>query len=92
MNTTIPHQRVKISAFIKRYYQDAASRPCKRTIIRHIEIGILSGEKIGGLWYVLCNDWGQPLHYGNPDSPASDLPVDTGNGRANAILKDYLRT
>jgi len=92
MNTTIPHQRVKVSAFIERYYKDADSRPCKRTIVRHIETGILSGEKIGGLWYVLCNDWGQPLHYGNPESPTPEPSIDTGNRRANAILKDYLRT
>jgi hypothetical protein len=88
MNQTIPNQRVKISVFIKQYYKDAHSRPCKRTIIRHIEIGLLSGEKIGGLWYVLCNDWGQPLYYGEPPTP--EPITQTGNSRADAILKDYL--
>ena len=47
-------QRLKLSVFAERYWQDEESRPCRDTLVSHIKRGWLSGKKIGKQWYVEC--------------------------------------
>lgn len=60
------------------------------TIKNHIKRGWLSGEKLGGRWWVFCNSWGEPLYYYSSDDEMPDYaPVtntSTGNSLADKIL------
>ena len=37
-------QRLKLSVFAERYWQDEESRPCRDTLVSHIKRGWLSGK------------------------------------------------
>lgn len=79
-------KRLKVSVFLKRYFTDPASRPHKNTLINHIRQGLLSGEQVGCVWYVLCNDWDQPIKYSKEPEPATIRKIETGNTIADNIL------
>jgi hypothetical protein len=82
---------IKVAIFLERQFPDAASRPCHKTIINHIQQGLLSGGKIGGLWFVQCTEWGQPLHWHNARPASNDAPIKaaTGNTLADRIIKQH---
>lgn len=82
--------QLKVSVYLERTFPDADSRPCPKTVINHIRAGLLSGNKIGGLWYVACTEWGQPLFY-HSARPANDAPIKaaTGNSLADRIIKQH---
>lgn len=82
-------QRLKLSVFAERYWQDEASRPKRDTLVSHIKRGWLSGKKIGKQWYVECTSWGAPLFY-TDDVPKVELesPPKTGNSIADRILAE----
>lgn len=87
-----PHtKRIKLSEFRDLFFV-GADKPCLATLKNHIQAGMLSGEKLGGHWYVTVTGWGQPLHYGDkPSTIASNntlkIPATTGNAIADRILK-----
>lgn len=82
---------IKVSVYLDRTFPDAASRPCSKTVINHIQQGLLSGGKIGGLWYVTCTEWGQPLFYHSARPATGHAPVKaaTGNSIADRIIKQH---
>lgn len=82
-------QRIKLTIFAKRFWPDEDSRPCRATIISHINRGWLSGKKIGTHWYIECTSWGTPLFYSS-ETEKIDLqsPPKTGNSIADRILAE----
>ncbi|NNP68923.1 hypothetical protein A7P55_03425 [Acinetobacter sp. Ac_5812] len=82
-------KRIKLAIFAKKYWIDEDSRPCRKTLVSHIERGWLSGKKIGNHWYVECTTWGAPLFY-NSETPriALQSPPVTGNSIADRILAE----
>ena len=89
--TALQVSNTKVSVFLERQFPDVASRPCQRTIINHIQQGLLSGVKIGGLWFVQCTDWGQPLFWHSERPASNDAPIKpaTGNSLADRIIKKH---
>lgn len=83
---------LKVSVFLDRYFPDDESRPCQRTIINHINQGMISGKKVGGLYFVTCTEWGDPLFW-HSARPATHQPVkaNTGNQLADKIIKRHFR-
>lgn len=86
-----PHtKRIKLSEFRDLFFV-GTDKPCLATLKNHIQAGMLSGEKLGGHWYVTVTGWGQPIYYGNkPSMTALTVPVipaTTGNAIADRILK-----
>ncbi|KXZ66756.1 MAG: hypothetical protein E7D55_02320 [Acinetobacter junii] len=86
MSSNIKH--IKLSIFAKKYW-DEDSRPCRATLVSHIQRGWLSGIKIGTHWFVQCTSWGEPIFYSS-DTPKIDLhsPPITGNAIADRILAE----
>jgi len=86
MSSNIKH--IKLSIFAKKYW-DEESRPCRATLVSHIERGWLSGIKIGTHWFVQCTSWGDPIFY-DSDIPkvALQSPPITGNTIADRILAE----
>jgi len=82
-------KRIKLAIFAKKYWSDEDSRPCRATLVSHIERGWLSGKKIGTHWYVECTTWGAPLFYSS-ETPkiALQSPPVTGNSIADRILAE----
>lgn len=82
-------KRVKLAIFAKKYWTDEESRPCRATLISHIQLGWLCGKKIGTQWYIECTSWGVPLYY-NSETPkiALESPPVTGNPIADRILAE----
>lgn len=81
-----PTKRMKLAEFRDLFFT-GESRPCNATLINHIKSGRLSGEQIGGHWYVHVHPWGQPVYYGEPRTTTLQLPQSTGNKLADRILK-----
>lgn len=83
--------QVKVSVFLRRYFPDHESRPCAKTIVKQIQQGKLSGQKIGGLWFVACTEWGQPLHWNSQSMASNHAPIvaKTGNRLADKIIKQH---
>lgn len=88
----LPVNRMKLSAFAVSYWPDEDSRPCTVTLKNHIRDGLLSGRKIGGLWFVECTSWNEPLFYNEKKLEAVEAPIPavaTGNAIADSILKRW---
>lgn len=89
--TALKISQIKVSVYLARTFPDLDSRPCTKTVINHIRQGLLSGTKIGGLWYVTCTEWGQPLHYHSARPASGDTPIkaNTGNSLADKIIQQH---
>ncbi|UYF76542.1 hypothetical protein LSO58_06615 [Acinetobacter ursingii] len=83
-------QNIKLAVFAKRFWPDEESRPCRATLVSHINRGWLSGKKIGAQWYIQCTSWGAPVHYSTEDEIKIELksPPKTGNPIADKILAE----
>lgn len=83
--------RMKLSAFAASYWPDETSRPCTVTLKNHIKVGMLSGKKIGGQWFVECTCWNEPLYYHNQKIETEMPPpvFKTGNSKADSILNKW---
>lgn len=82
---SVVFKRMKLSEFRDSYFT-GEKKPTAQTIINHIKSGRLSGENIGGHWYVHVHPWGDPIRYGC--SKVSDPQLQsTGNKLADRILK-----
>lgn len=95
IDQSVKFNRLKLSVFAEKHWPDEQSRPCTATIKNHIKEGLLSGEKKGGLWFVLCTLWNEPVYYYDqkPESTEPDpAPViNTGNAKADSILKQWCK-
>ncbi len=83
--THVHVKRIKVVEFIQNYFT-GDKKPCKQTLVNHINQGRLSGQKIGSQWYVNVTAWGEPLHYGEPKTESVSIKP-TGNTLADKILK-----
>lgn len=81
-------KRMKLSEFRDTYFS-GEDKPCTATLKNHIQTGRLSGQKLGGHWYVTVTGWGEPLHYSDKaaDTQPPAKPASTGNAIADRILK-----
>ncbi len=90
MNTSTKEpafKRLKLSAFRDSYFT-GDNKPTSTTLINHIKNGQLSGQKVGGNWYVNVTGWGEPLSYSdNSKQEEIALPFTTGNKLADRILQ-----
>lgn len=85
MTQTSSFKRMKLSEFRDEYFA-GDRKPSTQTIINHIKSKRLSGENIGGHWYVHVHPWGAPIRYGKPQDQPAPSPS-TGNKLADRILK-----
>ena len=97
IDQSVKFNRLKLSVFAEKHWPDEESRPCTATIKNHIKEGLLSGEKKGGLWFVLCTLWNEPVYYydqkpENTEPDPDPAPViNTGNAKADNILKQWCK-
>lgn len=84
--STTTFKRMRLAEFRSLYFTGEQA-PCNTTLVNHIKSGRLSGEQIGGGWYVHVHPWGQPVYYGEPRTTPQQLPETTGNKLADRILK-----